>query len=209
MESNIQEFPCIPWPFAEMQRCLNYVTCNSSFRDRSASCCSFQYSSNCYIFLFVFGFMAGNRSTSLILLESVSNMVTQSMSASLSAAGGACSPGGAEVFVRKHGLVIASSLGLGLPFKNLLLPHGVIQCAVGIVCFLLRDKKLTGLRQTLCRVVLFGQRAHCLWVITDECRIEACHFHAWLLSQVGGGVGGFNSFCHPDIKNLRVQFRRS
>ena len=56
MDSNIQEFSCSPWSFPEMQRCLNYTTCNYYFVDRSASSCAFQCIRSCYIFSLVFGF---------------------------------------------------------------------------------------------------------------------------------------------------------
>lgn len=197
MESNIQEFPCSPWSFVEMQRCQNYVTCNSSFRDRSASCCSFQCYQQLLHFPFRFWFH-GRKQKHILDFIGVCEQHGGSVNAHAhTCCRGSRSPGGAAVFVCKHGLIIASSLGLGLPFKKLLLLHGVIQFAVGLVYFLLHDKKLTGLRQTLCRVVPFGQRAHCVWVITDKCRVDATSMHG-----CGPRWTGFNSFCHTDIKNF-------
>ena len=47
---------------------------------------------------------------------------------------------------------------LGLFFEKLPLPHGVIQLSVGIAYFLLHDKKLKALSQTLFRAVPGDER---------------------------------------------------
>lgn len=116
------------------------------------------------------GFMAGKRSTSLMPLEAVRNVVTRSMPMASQPWGKACIPGRC-----RNGFLVTSSSGLGLVFKKLPLPQGIIQPGVGTSYFLLHDKQLKALSPTLFRAVPFGQRAHCLRVIMDECRIDTCH----------------------------------
>lgn len=148
MDSNTQKFLCSSWSFAEMKRCLSYLTCSYYFLDRSASCCIFQCISSCYIFLPVFRFhgrkekyFLGNCHWSLWETWWLSgcSCPTQLWGAGLS--------------IYEHGLIITSGLGLGLGlfFKKLPLPHGVMQLSVSTAYFLLPDKQLKVLSQTLFR----------------------------------------------------------
>ena len=143
--------------------------------------------------------MAGNRSTSLMGLASARNMETGWVVEPQPSVGAGVVRGSAEVFVNDHGRIIVSSLGLGLFFKKLLLPLGVTQLGVGFAYFLLHDKQLKVLRRNLLRLMVFGQRAHYLQVITEECRTDACHFQevpSKLITEPGCGPRwrAFNSF---------------
>lgn len=131
MDSNVQEFYCSPWSFPEMQRCLSYVTCSYSFLDRSVNCCASKCISSCYIFFLVFRFHGRKWKYFFDIIRLVYEKHGDLVYAH---AQQTIFQGGASVYLW-YGLIITSSLGLGLFFEKLPLPHGVIQLGVGIAEF--------------------------------------------------------------------------
>lgn len=83
------------------------------------------------------GFMAGKRSTSLILLESVRNMVVLSVLAQAPAScwGQPIVQGSTEVLIYEHGLIITVALALACSSNNC---HCHIEFSAGIAHFLFR-----------------------------------------------------------------------
>ncbi|ELK23318.1 hypothetical protein MDA_GLEAN10017494 [Myotis davidii] len=133
--------------------------------------------------------MAENRSTSLMLLESVRNMVIKPIH--VHAPG--IVQGTAEVFIYEHGLIITSGLGLGLFFRKLPLPHGVMQLSVGIAYVLLPDKQLTVLTRASLEQWYLAKG-----LIIHE--IDACHFRKLpnkLIKEPGRGLSGEQSRAFP------------
>lgn len=107
--------------------------------DRGAGLCAFWGISGCCSFLLVFRLHGRKQKYSLdfdgICEKQVELIHTH---APASRWGQPIFQGSTEVFIYEHGIIITSRLGLGLLFKLLLLPYGIIQLSVGITYILLR-----------------------------------------------------------------------
>jgi hypothetical protein len=138
----MQEFPCRPWSFAEMQRCPRYTICNYDFVGGSETVVLFT-AAVVAPFLLISNFHGRTRQHFVDgpgLCEKHCDTADAMLQPVFRGWGGvAVFRGGIEVFIYDPGLIAGDS-SLGLLFWKLSLLHGLIQLSVVTAYFFLYDK---------------------------------------------------------------------